>query len=377
MNLRAPGYWQSRRGIALLLYPLSLLFRLLVWLRRLGFRYGLKQVATASAPVIVVGNLSVGGAGKTPLVIALVEHLQTSGWRPAIVSRGYGGSEAAPTLVDNASAHSVVGDEALMLARRTGVPVAVCAKRADAAALLTADSGCNVIVSDDGLQHYALARQLEICVIDATAGLGNGWCLPAGPLREPPSRLREVDLIVYSGVAGNSDRRKTVRDSIAQWLAQSAPVASTTGASTTGASTTGASTTATSTTVVKPEQYTYKLRVEEVANLREPSLCRNLADFSGGRVHAVAGIGQPDKFFRQLRAAGLNIIEHAFADHHLFQESDLTFGDGLDVLMTEKDSVKCEAWAPRNFWSVKVVAELDSGIVDAVLERLTTACATQ
>ena len=221
MVLRAPGYWQSRRGVALLLYPFSLLFRWLVWLRRLAFRYGILYSTNASVPVVVVGNLTVGGAGKTPLVISLVEQLQQRGWHPGVVSRGYGGNEVAPTLVTAAADHTDVGDEALMLSRRTGVPVAVSAKRVAAVELLTTGQSCNVIVSDDGLQHYALGRQLEICVIDIDAGLGNGWCLPAGPLREPPSRLREVDLIVYSGTAHKVNVNQGVRKTIANLLGQS------------------------------------------------------------------------------------------------------------------------------------------------------------
>ena len=372
MVLRAPGYWQSRRGVALLLYPFSLLFRWLVWLRRLGFRYGILHSTNASVPVVVVGNLSVGGAGKTPLVISLVEQLQQRGWHPGVVSRGYGGNEVAPTLVTAAADHTDVGDEALMLSRRTGVPVAVSAKRVAAVELLTTGQSCNVIVSDDGLQHYALGRQLEICVIDIDAGLGNGWCLPAGPLREPPSRLREVDLIVYSGTAHKVNVNQGVRKTIANLLGQSTDAYCGAVSDSTLGSTSGSSVDSQSDrSHTAPIQAAYTLRVECVVNLQTPSLRKSLADFSDVQVHAVAAIGRPDKFFRQLRAAGLDIIEHAFADHHAFQESDLVFNDGLDVLMTEKDSVKCEAWAHRNFWTVNVTAELDSGIVDAVVDRLT------
>ena len=372
MVLRAPGYWQSRRGIALLLYPFSLLFRWLVWLRRLGFRYGLLQSTNATVPVVVVGNLTVDGAGKTPLVISLVEQLQQRGWQPGVVSRGYGGSEVAPTLVTSAADHFEVGDEALMLSRRTGVPVAVSNKRVAAVELLTTGQNCNVIVSDDGLQHYALGRQLEICVIDIDTGLGNGWCLPAGPLREPPSRLHEVDLIVYSGTTHNVNVSQSVRKTIANVLGQSAngycvPVSDSTLVSTSDSSVDSQS----ARSHAAPIQAAYTLRVECVINLQAPSLRKSLADFSEVQVHAVAAIGRPNKFFRQLRAAGLDIIEHAFPDHHAFHESDLVFNDGLDVLMTEKDSVKCEAWAHHNFWTVNVAAELDSGIVDAVLDRLT------
>jgi tetraacyldisaccharide 4'-kinase len=346
VNRQAPRYWQTRNGTALLLYPFSLLFRLLAALRRQGYNLGLFSQFTAHVPVVVVGNLTVGGAGKTPLVMSLVEQLQRRGWRPGIVSRGYGGeaSQSALLVTANTTAEQA-GDEALMMSKRTGVPVAVCARRAAAVSLLTSQHDCNVIVCDDGLQHYALARQFELCVIDSQAGVGNGWCLPAGPLREPVSRLKKVDAVVYSG--GLPERLSTGSGVFA------APD---------------------STSIFKklsryrgaPMQGAYQLRVEAVVNLSNPDRIGSLADFSADNVHAVAAIGRPDKFFQQLRSAGLDITEHAFADHHQFQPQDLEFGDDNAVLMTEKDSVKCAAWARPNHWYVKVVAELDSGIVDAV-----------
>lgn len=346
MNRQAPRHWQTRNGTALLLYPLSLLFRLLVALRRQCFKRGLFGQCTATVPVVVVGNLTVGGAGKTPLVMSLVEQLQMRGWRPGIVSRGYGGKASQSAMLVTADTLAEqAGDEALMMSRRTGVPVAVGARRAAAVSLLTDRHDCNVIVCDDGLQHYALARQFELCVIDTQAGVGNGWCLPAGPLREPVSRLRQVDAVVYSG--GLPERRSkgvglfSAPDSAAilQRLSNDS----------------GA-----------PMHGAYQLRVEAVVNLCNPDRTRSLTDFCIDNIHAIAAIGRPDKFFQQLRAAGLDITEHAFADHHQFQPTDVEFGDDKAVLMTEKDSVKCAAWARPNHWYVKVVAELDGGIVGAV-----------
>ena len=375
MKLQAPAYWQRRGAIAVLLYPLSLVFRVLVWLRRQSFQHGLKKRTTASVPVIVVGNISVGGAGKTPLVIALAEQLADLGRAPGIVSRGYGGSETAATLVNVKAVPEVVGDEALMIARRTGMPVAVCAKRADAVQLLTDQCNCDVILSDDGLQHYALNRQLEICVIDARAGLGNGWCLPAGPLREPPVRLQDVDLVVYSGseqeVASDSDVRRAVSGFLRRSTVSStcirAPGAAPGAAPGTAPGTTSETTGRVNT---KPFEAAYTLQVEAAINLADSARQCSLAEFAGQQINAVAAIGRPQKFFDQLRRYGLSINEHAFSDHHVFRASDLAFNDGLPVLMTEKDSVKCDAFADDNLWYVRVVADLDNGIVDAVMDGI-------
>jgi len=357
VRLQSPRYWQSRSGLALWLYPVSLIFRLLVWLRRLGYRYRLIRSTSPSVPVVVVGNIVVGGAGKTPLVVALVKMLQQGGWRTGVVSRGYRGSETSAALVNTDSDYKLVGDEALLLARRTGVPVAVCAKRLAAVELLVARHGCDIIVCDDGLQHYALDRQMEICVIDAAVGLGNAWCLPAGPLREPPARLCEVDLIVYSGASHHNTISHQRHAKVMHVDGQSGQQD-------------GADKDLASNIKVKTPQAMYTLEIEAVINLHDPSRSLSLAEFANQHTHAVAAIGRPEKFFSQLRQAGLSITEHPFSDHHDFQPSDLAFNDGLNVLMTEKDSVKCENWARRNYWYVKVVAILDSGIVDAVYKQL-------
>ena len=268
-------------------------------------------------PVIVVGNLSVGGSGKTPLVVWLVEQLRLAGSRPGVVLRGYGGSAARgrePTRVRADSPAAVVGDEALLLLARTGAPVAVCADRVRAARLLLAE-GIDVIVADDGLQHLRLARDCEIVVIDGERGLGNGYLLPAGPLREPATRLASVDAIVING--------EGYCGGITMPLA---PI---------------------------PMRLCGD-RLQALDGNAAPVL---LASLAGRRVHAVAGIGHPQRFFAQLRAAGLEPIEHAFPDHHGFRTGELSFGDALPVLMTEKDAVKCRGLGVPNGWYLPVSAE--------------------
>ena len=285
-------------------------------------------VASVPVPVIVVGNLNLGGSGKTPLVLWIVEYLRANGWRPAIVSRGHGGRIAAqggaPTEVNEASGAAQVGDEPLLLARRARCPVWVGADRAAACrALLVQHPECDVLVLDDGLQHYALARDLEIAVVDAR-GFGNGRLFPAGPLREPVSRLASVDAVVRNGAT--------------------APAL----------------------------QAAYAMRVEggEFVNLATGAKATTPEALGSRRVHAVAGIGDPSRFFAHLEALGLEVVPHAFADHHPYVASDLAFGDRLPVVMTEKDAVKCNAFAEPHCWMLPVRAELDPAFGPMLEEKL-------
>jgi tetraacyldisaccharide 4'-kinase len=267
----------------------------------------------------VVGNLTAGGTGKTPLTLALVEALRARGRRPGVVSRGYGGDQRAPILLGDTPDPAQVGDEPCLI-RAGGVPVAVGRDRPAAARLLL-DAGCDVLIADDGLQHYRLARDVEICVIDGVRRFGNGHLLPAGPLREPLARLAAVDFRVCNG----------------------------------GAAATG-----------------------EIPMQLAGGWARALADgheqdlraFADHRVHAVAGIGHPQRFFDSLRAQGIAVIEHAFSDHHAFVPVDLRFGDDLPVLMTEKDAIKCHGFAQPHWWSVPVRAVLPDSFYDAVYERI-------
>lgn len=315
MRRQLPAFWLRGGLPALLLAPLGWLMAVLVLLRRRLYRHGLRRSQRLPVPVIVVGNIFVGGTGKTPLVIWLCQRLQAQGYRPGIVLRGYGGRASSwPQQVQADSDPEQVGDEAVLLARQTGVPVAAGPQRAAAASLLL-EAGCDVIISDDGLQHYALARDAEIAVIDAGRGLGNGRCLPAGPLREPRSRLASVDLVVANG----------------------APSALT--------------------------PYFFQLVAEPLQPL---SSAAGSAAPAGGRVHAVAGIGNPQRFFDQLRRLGFDPIEHPFPDHHRYRAEELSFGDDLPILMTAKDAVKLSGLASARCWVLPVRAEPDVATCNAL-----------
>jgi tetraacyldisaccharide 4'-kinase len=276
----------------------------------------------ASVPVIVVGNVTAGGTGKTPLTIALVEALRTRGFKPGVVSRGYGGSAREPMRVDARSDPAVAGDEACLIARATGAPVAIGRDRAATARLLTANDHVDVIVADDGLQHYGLCRDVEICVIDGERRFGNGRLLPAGPLREPANRVRECDFIVCNG---------------------GAPAAG---------------------------EIAMVLAGDEAVALAQPERRSALREFAGKRVHAIAGIGNPARFFAGLRAAGIDVAEHAFADHEVYAPADIRYDDDLPVLMTEKDAVKCAGFADSRHWFVPVQAQLPQAFFDAVAARI-------
>ncbi|MCE5232992.1 MAG: tetraacyldisaccharide 4'-kinase [Mizugakiibacter sp.] len=304
--------------------PVAALYGGAVALRRALYRHGWLAAQRLPLPVLVVGNLSVGGTGKTPLTIALVEALRARGFSPGVVSRGYGGTRGGNRLLDDASDPREDGDEPCLIRARTGAPVAVGRDRPAAARLLLAP-GVDVVIADDGLQHYRLARDLEICVIDGDRRFGNGRLLPAGPLREPPARLDAVDFRVCNGG------------------------------------------------VAAPGEVQMTLEARQAEALVGAERPRPLAAFAGQRVHAVAGIGNPERFFAELRAQGIAVIAHAFPDHHRFVPADLAFGDSLPVLMTEKDAVKCRPFAAPRWWSLPVSAKLAPDFLDAVAERLRAA----
>ena len=320
---RLDYYWYARSPWLLLLTPVSLVYRVAVWLRRLAYRSGLARSHRLPVPVIVVGNITVGGTGKTPLVAWLAGYLLSKGYRPGIISRGYGGrARRWPQQVRPDSDPNIVGDEPVLLAGITGCPMVVAPKRVAAARALLEHSDCNVIISDDGLQHYALQRDLEIAVIDGIRRFGTGFSLPAGPLREPVKRLQEVDLVVVNGLGSGTE-------------------------------------------------HPMRMLLGEAHNLKDRALTRELSGFRGQTVHAVAGIGNPERFFQTLQQAGMQVVCHAFPDHHRFTSDDIGFGDGKPVLMTEKDAVKCRHFASDNDWYVPVRVELSAEFcaqLDALLE---------
>lgn len=333
--------WRGKHPLALLLLPLSWLYLALVLCRKLLYSKGLLQTRRVGAPVIMVGNLTVGGAGKTPLVIWLAQWLKARGHRPGVLSRGYGGALAPGTArrVEIRDDPALVGDEPALLARRTGCPVAVCSSRVKAAETLLRGGECDILLCDDGLQHTALARDLEIVVIDGERGFGNGFFLPAGPLREPLSRLNAVDLVVVNAGAGG---QKQAEGRFPGLSASSSP-----------------------------RRFIME-RIPLPARSLRDGRERALADFRGEKVHAVAGISHPERFFSMLEGCGIALERHAFPDHHSFRPADLAFagGDGPPtLLMTEKDAVKCEGFRLENAWQVPVEARLSEDFEQA-LERL-------
>ncbi|MCZ4303632.1 tetraacyldisaccharide 4'-kinase [Zoogloeaceae bacterium G21618-S1] len=330
MTATAPAFWQRRGWRAVLLLPLSLVFAALSGLRRLAYRVGVLPSQAAPVPVVVVGNVAVGGSGKTPVVIWLAEQLTAQGYRPGIISRGYGGQRADVRCVVASSRPEDVGDEPLLMARRTGCPVAVGRDRPLAARVLCdAHPKVDVIISDDGLQHYALARTAEIVVIDERV-LGNGWLLPAGPLREGVRRAVQADLVLTHGPVSSAlaDRLNGV------------------------------------------SRAAMALVGERFERLGHPAQTAVAADFSGQSVHAVAGIGRPQRFFDQLSDLGLAVIAHPFPDHHAFTPADLAFGEGEATILTEKDAVKCAAFAPANTWVFPVRASIPDAALQPILEKL-------
>ena len=322
-------YAPKATPLAQSLRPLSWVFGMLAALRRGAYRRHLLRRVRLPVPVVVVGNITAGGAGKTPLVAALVEALRARGRHPGIVSRGYGRCTRGARAVHAEDDARDTGDEPLMLVA-TGVPVWVGADRSAAAqALLATHPDVDVIVSDDGLQHYALARDVEIAVVDAARGLGNRLLLPAGPLREPPSRLASVDAIVCVGTGAAQPNGQ-------------------------------------------PTSRTFAMRLEPLAwrNLADPALAFDAGTLRDPTAVAIAGIAHPDRFFEALRAQGFAGRTRAFADHHAYSRHDVAFPGARAVLMTQKDAVKCRAFADLRMWMLPIRACVDASLVDLVVEKL-------
>lgn len=325
----APAHWRRRGTTAWLLAPLACLFGSVSGLRRAAYRAGLARVVAPARPLIVVGNIAVGGSGKTPVVMWLAKRLRQAGYRPGIVSRGYGGSFAGVAEVCVDGTPEQFGDEPVMIARETGCPVFVGRDRPAAVqALLEAYPECTVLISDDGLQHYALGRSFELVVVDE-AVIGNRMLIPAGPLREPLRRLCEVDMAVVQG-----DPSALIREALAGTPA-----------------------------------FAMRLLPGAVRRL-DGKATAALEAWRGRPVHAVAGIGRPERFFETLRACGLQVRAHAFGDHHRFRAEDLVFSPTAPILMTSKDAVKCRSLAPSDAWEVPVTAEIEAGAFEILLEKL-------
>lgn len=332
--------------VVALLAPAAALFGALVALRRRLYASGWLASVRLPVPVIVVGNLAVGGTGKTPLTRALAEALRQRGFRPGIVSRGYGRRDRAVREVTAASTWRDVGDEPLLLAR-SGAPVYVATTRgAAAAALLAAHRDVDVILSDDGLQHYALARDFEIAVVDARRGLGNGRLLPAGPLREPAARLGEVDAIVEreaelpSVLAAQRDRHGAAAER--DWRGAAGGVA----------------------------HYAMHYEHEPWRNLTGAKARLDPASLAAGDAVAIAAIADPGAFFARVAQLGFAARAHAFADHHAFRREDVAFPGARAILMTEKDAVKCREFADARMWLLPIRAAVDPALVDAIVEKL-------
>jgi tetraacyldisaccharide 4'-kinase len=323
--------WLRRGPLAVALWPLSLLFRLLASLRAAAFRAGILTSERLPVPVVVVGNIFIGGTGKTPLTIWLAQQLRAAGMRPGVISRGHGGAEAPPREVLPTSRAQDVGDEPLLIAGRAGCPVVVGRRRAQAGRrLLELHPDVDVLIADDGLQHYALARDVEVVLFDGR-GVGNGWTLPAGPLREAPSRRRDFTVV----------NAPEITPELAAAL-QGRP-------------------------------WQMRLAGDHAERLMDAGERVPLAQLRGRRVLAAAGIGNPGRFFAMLRAAGLTIAELPLPDHHDFLDDPFGAVDADVILVTEKDAVKCRQLEHINndprLWVVPVGAQIDAALAAQIVEK--------
>jgi len=326
MQIDLAKYWYRRslHPVTLALLPFSLLFGFSAALRRWAYQTGIKKKYRFSVPVIMVGNIAVGGTGKTPFVIWLAQWLQAQGHHPGIVSRGVGGKkQLKPYRVEQHDVAQEVGDEAILLRQRTECPVVVCVDRVAAVRHLLQFSLCDIVISDDGLQHYRLDRDLEVIMVDATRGFGNHWLLPSGPLREPVTRLHSADLVVMNGGT-------------------------------------------------ETDEFSMSFKPAQLISMHSTQNKISLSQFPHKKVHAVAGIGHPGRFFNELKQMGFEVIPHVFSDHYLYQQNDFHFKDTLPVIMTEKDAVKCRSFADERFWYLSMDTQINVKLEKALLSWLNT-----
>ena len=337
---RLVNAWYAKSVWLWLLAPLSWLFALVVAIRHRWLNERKPLDKSQLAPVVVVGNITVGGAGKSPLVAYLVRAFEDQGLRAGVVSRGYGALSPIdqPVVLTGKSTAGEVGDEPLMLYQQLGCPVCVCPKRSDAVARLT-ELGCDIVISDDGLQHYAMQRDIEICVFDAQRLWGNGWLLPAGPLREPLSRLGQVDYIVFNG--GDAPSPEALL-------------------------------------AAKPERCLRMDLTPQDLQALDGSVTLALEQLKGASISAIAGIGHPVRFFNTLEALGAKVTPYAFGDHHSYHLDDFSpilepvagTPIGGMIVMTEKDAVKCRNISLENAWYLPVSAQLSDNLAHKILARL-------
>jgi len=330
-------YWQTLNFVSIMLTPLSLLFCLLVFIRRQAYRVNFFKSTAVNIPIIVVGNIYIGGNGKTPFVIWLVKQLQQAGYKPGVVSRGYGAISEQdsgigwPRLVNSQDEQCLFADEPLLIHQSAQCPVVIDPHRTRAVHKIVSDTDCDVIISDDGLQHYAMARFIEIHITDAKRLYGNKMCLPGGPLREPVSRLKSIDFSVYN----------ISRGSAADTLPENS--------------------------------FTMDYEFSALKSLSKAvQQSMTVTDFKGKIVHAVAGIGDPEQFFALLKSYGLTLVEHAFADHYHYKKEDVLFADAYPIIMTEKDAVKCRSFALRHAWYLPLKAKIDNTLLPKIVQQLQT-----
>lgn len=317
--------WRQPRWWNFFLLPFSVVYYLLYQLHKLVYRLGLKTIYQAPVPVIVVGNLTVGGTGKTPFVIALVNHLQQQGYATGVISRGYASDSRTTRLVEDDTPIQLSGDEPGLIKQQTGAPIAVGSERKAAIELLLEKHQLDVIVADDGLQHHALNADIEICLSDLTTPSNNKWLLPAGPYREPIGRMKMADFVINHIVNGLSPVNQSANQSA----------------------------------------YTMHLQPSAPINL----LCTE-QQLAKQRVHAVAGIANPQRFFDSCKSLGFELVEHVFPDHYAFSKLDFNFSEDLPILMTQKDAVKCNDFADTRMWYLPVSAVLSEGLYTDILAKL-------
>ncbi|MES2499242.1 MAG: tetraacyldisaccharide 4'-kinase [Pseudomonadota bacterium] len=324
--------WRKKNALFyLVLVPLSWTFASITLLRRWAYRLGLFKSYALPVPVIIVGNIHVGGSGKTPVVVWLVQHLKQLGYQPAVISRGYGGSAKSPIAVNADSSPKIVGDEPVLIANRCDCPVWVGADRVHVGVeLLKMHPECNVIISDDGLQHYRLQRDVEIAVIDAENYLKHACLLPAGSLREPMNRLQTVYAVIKNG---HEDTEKIHQPHVTN-------------------------------------AYLMQFKGAEFYNLADPALKATVSDFKGQTIRAIAGIGKPARFFEHLRQLGLNFSASSFDDHHPFKAIDIANMECDVLLMTEKDAVKCKSFARSHYWVLPIEANIEGDLIQSLVQKL-------